>query len=372
MSVRIRIPGPAQEHIRFQASPLNEMGAALHVLSEPGHHPGQHGWATATRAALDPDLADRLLEAEFLWTSTIPDLFMPSAGLPGGKHTPATTLEEELNLLDRLDDATFVAVALEFTCGSDCNTTMLSPLTDPRMRTRSLELATARGPRHLDFTRRLLTDPPAVRVWLRRLLEDCDQAFFNNVWQQLRGRLATDARHKTELLQHKGVAAALADVSEAVTLSADGATISVDKLVRRTTAVLDPAHGVGLSLVPSAFNWPHVLVLLRPRWRPVIQYPIAEPGLHNRPPLDLVAQRLEALAHPVRRQLCRAIALTALTTSELAEMYDLSAPEISRHLAVLKRAQLLTTRRRGRYVQYQLNPTTVTRLGSDFLEGILR
>ncbi|CAM5713213.1 hypothetical protein SBADM41S_01784 [Streptomyces badius] len=60
------------------------------------------------------------------------------------------------------------------------------------------------------------------------------------------------------------------------------------------------------------------------------------------------------------------------TTGELAESHSITAPEVSRHLSVLKKkAGLVTTRRRGRYVLHQLDLTVVARLGSDFLEGIL-
>ena len=47
------------------------------------------------------------------------------------------------------------------------------------------------------------------------------------------------------------------------------------------------------------------------------------------------------------------------------------SPE-SRHLSLLKKAGLVTTRRRGRYVLHQLDVAMVARLGSDFLEGVLR
>ncbi|KOG88189.1 hypothetical protein ADK38_21180, partial [Streptomyces varsoviensis] len=60
MSVDIDITGLPLERISFSPSPLAELGAMLHALSEPGHHPGLHGWATATAASLKPDLADRL------------------------------------------------------------------------------------------------------------------------------------------------------------------------------------------------------------------------------------------------------------------------------------------------------------------------
>ena len=81
---------------------------------------------------------------------------------------------------------------------------------------------------------------------------------------------------------------------------------------------------------------------------------------------------MTALSHPVRMRICRHLARSAYTTSELAQVHGMTAPEISRHLGVLKKAGLITTRRRGRYVQHQLDIAVVARLGSDFLEGILR
>lgn len=47
-------------------------------------------------------------------------------------------------------------------------------------------------------------------------------------------------------------------------------------------------------------------------------------------------------------------------------------PEVSRHLSVLKKAELVTVRRRGRYVLHQLDVAAVARIGSDFLETVLR
>lgn len=190
---------------------------ALHALAEPGHHPGLHGWATATAAGLKPDLADRLHEADFLWRSTFSDVFMPFAGLPAALSTACgptgACFAEELDMLDRLDDERFVAAALEFTCASTYGTPSPSALTDPARRERALELAATRGPKQLDFTRRLLDDPASVRTWVRRLFEDCNQSFFADTWRRVRPQLAADARHKTELLRRKGLAEALHAVS---------------------------------------------------------------------------------------------------------------------------------------------------------------
>jgi DNA-binding transcriptional ArsR family regulator len=68
----------------------------------------------------------------------------------------------------------------------------------------------------------------------------------------------------------------------------------------------------------------------------------------------------------------RTLARGPHTTSELANAWDLTAPEISRHLAVLRDAGLLTTERRGRYVHYAVNVAALTSLGTDLLRALLR
>ncbi|ANW19691.1 DUF5937 family protein [Streptomyces clavuligerus] len=375
VSVTIDISGLPRERIVFEISPLAELGVALHALAEPGHHPGLHGWATATSAALQPDLADRLCEADFLWRSTFSDVFMPFAALPPDPARGARgmhTLADELDLLDRFDDERFVSAALEFTCGSTYSEGGPSALSDPARRERSLELAAHRGPRQLDFTKRLLKDPAAVRAWVRRLFEDCERAFFADTWARIAPQLAADARHKTELLRHKGLAETLHAVSPALTVDEDHTCVTADKFAEGRTTAVDPDLGPGLTLVPSSFGWPHLMVLHAPGWRPVIHYPIGAPALQGPGTVELLQRRMEALAHPVRMRLCRNLARAAYTTSELAESYGITAPEVSRHLGVLKRAGLVSTRRRGRYVLHQLDVTAVARLGSDYLETVLR
>lgn len=366
--MHIDIKGLTPERIVFATSPLAELGLALHALSEPGHHPGMHGWATATASALEPDLADRLHEADFLWRHTFSDVFMAFAGIRDGSGRPGASLAEDLDVLDRMDDERYVAAALEFTCTSLYGLGAPSPLGNATMRARALEMAAARGPRQVEFTQQLLTDPATVRRWVRRLFEDCDQAFFADTWQRVRVQLVADARHKTDLLRRKGLGEALAAVSPALTLDEAGTLISADKLSDGRTSAVGP----GLTLIPSAFGWPHLNLLHAPGWRPVIHYPVHQPELPSAASLELLQLRMEALAHPMRMRLCRHLARSAHTTGELADTHGITAPEVSRHLAALKKAGLVLTRRRGRYVLHQLDLTTVARLGSDFLEGILR
>ncbi|MDX3386925.1 DUF5937 family protein [Streptomyces niveiscabiei] len=365
MSVSIDFAGVRPEQVAFVPSPLAELGMALHALSEPGHHPGIQGWTGSVLAALDPHLADRMCEADFLWRTVFSDLFLACAGVPGA--LPGETLAEDLALLDKLPDDQFVDAALEFACPA-CDCPAPGVLADPVLRARVLDLAASRGPRQLAFARRLLDDPPGVRAWLRRFLEDCDEAFFAETWERLSHQLAADARHKTQILHRRGPAEAFAAVSPAVRLDEERGQIVVDKLVESRTSARD----AGLLLIPTSLGRPHLNVLHREGWRPLLHYPAHSPAPDRVPSVELLTLRMNALSHPVRMQLCRNLARSAYTTTELARIHTMSAPEISRHLAALKKAGLITTRRRGRYVLHQLDVALVARLGSDFLEGILR
>ncbi|MEU5702040.1 DUF5937 family protein [Streptomyces aurantiacus] len=367
MSVTIDISGLRQERVAVVPSPLAELCMALHALAEPGHHPGLQGWVTGVTARLDPHLADRMCEADFLWRSTFSDLFLPYAAA-GGAALPGATLGEELDLLDKLTDEQFVDAALEFTCALPYDTQGAGALADAASRRRALMLAAARGPGPAEFTERLLADPPRIRAWLRQFLEDCDEAFFAETWSRLRHQLAADARRKTDLLRRRGLAEALASVSPAVALDEASGRVVIDKLGHGHTTI----RAGGLLLVPTSLGWPHLMVLHRYGWQPVVHYPAGSPELTVPNSVEQLTLRMTALAHPTRMRLCRSLARSAFTTSELAQKHGMTPPEISRHLSVLKKAGLLTTRRRGRYVLHQLDVAMVARLGSDFLEGILR
>ncbi|MFD8414460.1 DUF5937 family protein [Streptomyces sp. NPDC059650] len=373
MSVTIDIAGLPDEQIAFAPSPLAELCMTLHALSQPAHHPGLASWTAATAAGLDPCLADRLLEGDFMWRSSFADIFMAFAGVPGGTGRPAATLAEELDVLDELDDERFVMAALEH-----CWLALYnegggpSPLTDAGARAKVLETAAARGPGRLEFSKRLLDDTAAVRVWMRRLMEDCHEAFFDETWRRIEPEQTADARHKTEVLRRRGLAAALKEVSAALSVDEARTTITVDKMVHGTATATDPEIGAGLVLVPTHFGWPHLLVLHAPGWRPVVHYPVRNPELPSPGSVELLQRRMEALAHPMRMMLCRSLARAPCTTSELATVHGITPPEVSRHLSALKKAGLLHTRRQGRYAQHQLDLGLVARIGPDFIEGILR
>jgi DNA-binding transcriptional ArsR family regulator len=173
---------------------------------------------------------------------------------------------------------------------------------------------------------------------------------------------------KTDLRDRRGLGAALAAVSRAVALAPEGDRIVVDKLQDSATS----ARGAGVIFIPSVFGSPHLVTVHALGWRPVVQYPVAEPGATVPVTLDAVERRLVALAHPVRLRLVRTLARGPHTTSELAQAWGLTPPEVSRHLTVLRRAGLLTSGRRGRYVHYAVDLQALTAVGTDLMAAVLR
>ncbi|MER5479582.1 DUF5937 family protein [Streptomyces sp. NPDC002734] len=361
MTLSIDIRGLPAQGLRFAASPLAELTAVLHVLAEPEHHPRPAARAAGAGAGPGPELAERLREADVLWRSSQADFLLPAR--------PRPTLGEELDDVDRLDDETYVTAALVSTCGGGRDRLAgPSPLADGGARERVLRLAQARGERQEAFTARLLADPGAVRARIRRTLEQCAEEFFDAVWADVAGRLAADLRVKNDLLRRQGLGPALASVSGALSLTPDGGCLVVDKLQDRAAS----ARCTGLTFIPSVFAHPHLVVVHSPGWRPVVQYPVAEPEPAAPVPLETVALRLAALSHPVRLRLLRTLARGAHTTGELAHIWELSLPEVSRHLAVLRRAGLLSAGRHGRHVRHALDLPAVSALGSDLLAAVLR
>ena len=83
----------------------------------------------------------------------------------------------------------------------------------------------------------------------------------------------------------------------------------------------------------------------------------------------------DALASAPRRQILAFLSQTAMTTSELAGRFPMSAPAVSRHLSVLETAGLVGSERQGQRVLYRLKRDTLlnalARLASE-VDGPLR
>ena len=63
----------------------------------------------------------------------------------------------------------------------------------------------------------------------------------------------------------------------------------------------------------------------------------------------------QALASPYRREIIKLLKWKNLSAGQIAEHFDISQPSISRHLDVLKRAEIVTAERKANQIIYSLN-----------------
>lgn len=68
---------------------------------------------------------------------------------------------------------------------------------------------------------------------------------------------------------------------------------------------------------------------------------------------------LRALADPTRREILTLLRAGPLTAGQIAEKFPVSATAVSRHLSVLKEADLVRDRREGKYIYYELNASVL-------------
>jgi len=67
----------------------------------------------------------------------------------------------------------------------------------------------------------------------------------------------------------------------------------------------------------------------------------------------------KAIADPTRREILRLLRRGEMTAGELAERFDMTKPTMSHHFAVLKDAELVTSRREGQTIWYGLNTSVL-------------
>lgn len=65
----------------------------------------------------------------------------------------------------------------------------------------------------------------------------------------------------------------------------------------------------------------------------------------------------KALNDDTRRQILELLKEDNLTAGQIADAFNISKPSISHHLDILKRADLVTSEKKGQYVVYAINTT---------------
>ena len=68
---------------------------------------------------------------------------------------------------------------------------------------------------------------------------------------------------------------------------------------------------------------------------------------------------LKALAAPIRREILNLLKGGRLSAGEIVDHFPVTGAAISRHLSVLKEADLIRDTREGKYIYYELNASVL-------------
>lgn len=75
----------------------------------------------------------------------------------------------------------------------------------------------------------------------------------------------------------------------------------------------------------------------------------------------------KALNDETRRQILELLKERDMNAGEIADAFKISKPSISHHLDILKRAELISSEKKGQFIEYSLN----TSILEDLLSWIL-
>ncbi|MBQ7398992.1 MAG: winged helix-turn-helix transcriptional regulator [Clostridia bacterium] len=68
---------------------------------------------------------------------------------------------------------------------------------------------------------------------------------------------------------------------------------------------------------------------------------------------------IKALSDPVRREILNMLKLGRMPAGQICEKFDISDAAISRHLSVLKEADLVRDERCGKFIYYEINTSVL-------------
>lgn len=75
--------------------------------------------------------------------------------------------------------------------------------------------------------------------------------------------------------------------------------------------------------------------------------------------LVAIQQTLKALADPIRREILNMLKSGRMSAGEITNHFPVTAASISRHLSVLKEADLVRDAREGQFIYYELNASVL-------------
>ena len=72
-----------------------------------------------------------------------------------------------------------------------------------------------------------------------------------------------------------------------------------------------------------------------------------------------IQNTLKALSDPIRREILNLLKKGRMSAGDIADRFDVTGASVSRHLAVLKEADLIRDKREGKFIYYELNASVL-------------
>lgn len=305
--------------VRFAWSPAWETHLAVRMFIDPRGRPYHESWHTAM-AGEAARLHLTSLFAVSPLRGSVPDFLTPPP------HSPAPRFSDQLD---------------------EIRATPPEQVSEDLRRCR--ETLRGKAQRAVD---KMLTDPAAARDLLAVQVQAAWERLVAPFWPSIQAILDADVAHRSRQLTGHGLRPMLEGIDARITWD-DGTVV-----VNDGRDILVELRGRGLLLMPSAYIWPGVAVVVDEPWQPAIVYPargIADLWQQAAPPPDALARLLGRT---------RALLLVRLdrpaSTGTLAARHGLSPSGTSKHLTAMRDAGLITGTRRGHEIRYAR-----TRLGTE-------
>jgi|GEM_PF-3177563 len=361
MGITVDLRAASAADVTVVVSPLAELMACLHVLTEIDHHPEAARFLRTVEDRLDAQDRAQIQRFSPLWTRLRCRLFFPVA------PDPAPSLSEELRRLAELPMETFLSLAAQGALGIPDDPDACA-LGEPGRAAAFLQHCRRRSQHRLELAKSLLDEPEAFRRSLIAFLERCDEAFFAEHWKGALPALLRSATSVRRELERASLSEALQSLSATATVLDDGERVRFDKLQVGAFSVREQR----LLVVPSVRAWPHLTIKHDPGLPPVILYNVQAETSPESLSVRQLATRLAALTSPLRLEMCRHLLGEPIATSELAVRLGMSEPQVSRTLRQLRESGLVVSERDGRFLRHRLATGVVKRLGPDILATITR
>ncbi len=72
-----------------------------------------------------------------------------------------------------------------------------------------------------------------------------------------------------------------------------------------------------------------------------------------------IQKTMRALADPIRREILNMLKAGRMSAGDITDRFDVTGASVSRHLSVLKDADLIRDTREGKFIYYELNASVL-------------